>query len=239
MADLSSIQTIRELVKKALWQAKRPKSDKMRFLEFAIDGIRELRLYHVREGIKVTKNTLSDINTFDFPSDMEDYVAIGIPIDGELYTLTRKDTLITTTTTVEEEETLDSDDGEGVAIDDSQPASFAASGGVNIHGYYYADWEQRRFVINSNSRSEILLYYISNGIDNSDDSVYVPKKYVPALIAYIVWQDSCFVAGQENRAQYLEQQWEKRKHELKESELPSLDEIADELWALIYQTPRR
>jgi len=41
------------------------------------------------------------------------------------------------------------------------------------------------------------------------------------------------------RAQYLEQQWEKRKHELKEAEMPSIDEIADELYYTIYQTPRR
>lgn len=239
MADLDSTQTIRDIVKKALWQAKRPKTDKMRFLEFAIDGIRELRLYHVREGIKITKNTLSDINTIDFPSDMEDYICLGIPINGELWTLTRRDTIIRTTTTVDSVETLDSDDGEGVAIDDSQPMSMAARGGVNLHGYYYADWEEKRFVVNSNSRSEILLYYISNGISSSDDSVYIPKKFVPALISYMVWQDACFVAGQEGRAQYLEQQWEKRKHELKESEMPSIDEIADELYSLIYQTPRR
>jgi len=239
MADLSSIQLLRDVVKKALWQAKRPKTDKMRFLEFAIDGLREMRLYHVREGIKVQKSTPDSINTVDFPEDMEDYVAVGIPINGELWTLTRRDTIITTTTTVDEAETLDSTDGEGVAIDDSQPLTFAGRGGMNVHGYYYADWENRRFVINSNSRTEILIYYISNGVDTTDDGVYVPKKYVPALISYIVWQDACFVEGKEMRAQYLEQQWEKRKHELKEAEMPSIDEIADELYYTIYQTPRR
>jgi len=156
MADLSSIQLLRDVVKKALWQAKRPKTDKMRFLEFAIDGLREMRLYHVREGIKVQKSTPDSINTVDFPEDMEDYVAVGIPINGELWTLTRRDTIITTTTTVDEAETLDSTDGEGVAIDDSQPLTFAGRGGMNVHGYYYADWENRRFVINSNSRTCLL-----------------------------------------------------------------------------------
>jgi len=236
--DLSALQTLRGIVKRALWQGRRPPEDKMRFLEWAIDGYRKLGLHTIKENIKFVKKTPNDINVITFPNDCEQYIDLYVPVGGELWSLTRNQKIITTTTQ-EEAESQDSDDGEGVDIVDAQLEGFAARGGTNIHGYYNVREDQRRIYCNKLSRTEVILAYVSTGVNDTEDQFYIPKKYIPAITAYIMWQDIMYIPGQELRAREYERTFLNEEHELKILDMPNLDQIHDELLRLTYGTIRR
>ena len=230
------VVTLNAIVKNALWQAKRPSSDKARFYEFAYRGYRELRLHHVQEGVKLSKLTPDAINCIDFPEDMIDFVGIGVHVNGKLSLLTRNDDIIITTTLVGAVETQDNDSGEDVDIYDSNTDGYYAKGGVNYDGYYKVDWENRRIMLNSVTRTEVVLAYVSSGTNATGDT-YIPVKYEPALIAYIMWQDSRYDDKRIAIAQYYETQYIKEIQNLDEG--PTLQEYLDVLYSTYTLLPSR
>ena len=230
------VVTLNAIVKNALWQAKRPSSDKARFYEFAYRGYRELRLHHVQEGVKLSKLTPDAINCIDFPEDMIDFVGIGVHVNGKLSLLTRNDDIIITTTLVGAVETQDNDSGEDVDIYDSNTDGYYAKGGVNYDGYYKVDWENRRIMLNSVTRTEVVLAYVSSGT-NATGETYIPVKYEPALIAYIMWQDSRYDDKRIAIAQYYETQYIKEIQNLDEG--PTLQEYLDVLYSTYTLLPSR
>lgn len=228
--------TLKQIVKKALWKAKRPPSDYKMFYELAHDGYRELRLHHVQEGVKFSKLTPDSINCISFPEDFVDFVGIGIHVQGKLSLLTRDDGIIITTTSVGAVETQDSDSGEGVDILSPATSGFYARGAANQDGYYKIDWENRRIMLNSVTRTEIILAYVSSGT-NVTGETYVPVKYEPALVAYIVWQDSRYDDRRIQIAQYFEQQY--RNEVLMLNEGPTAQEWLDTLYSTYTMLPNR
>jgi hypothetical protein len=239
MADTSGTRTLEDVVQILLVKTRRNESDYDLFLQLAIDGYRELRLHHVREGVKVVKKTPTSINTVDYPSDYISFVAIGVPLNGKLWTLSREDEIITTTTLSGGQETLDSSKGEGVDIPDYAWAGYGASGGNNIEGYYTLDDINRRIVLNSVTKTEVLLYYVSSGTDLTG-TTYVPTKYVPALEAYIMYEDIKFDRNIPSRIkQDLFREWQRLSIMAAEVDLPTLSEIRDEILKTTYPLPRR
>lgn len=230
------VVTLKSIVKLALWQAKRPPSDYRRFYEFAYRGYRELRLHHVQEGVKFSKLIPSSINTISFPEDMIDFVGIGVHVDGKLIWLTRDDDMIITTTMVGAVETQDTDSGEGVDILDTSSDYLYTKGGVNLDGYYKIDWENRRLVLNSVTRTEVVLAYTSSGTSATGET-YVPVKYEIALIAWIIWQDSCFDDKRVTIAPYYEQQYRNALVIIDEG--PTLQEYLDVLYSTYTMLPQR
>jgi hypothetical protein len=230
------VVTLKQIVKSALWQAKRPPSDYRMFYELAYRGYRELRLHHVQEGVRYAKLTPNSINCVDFPEDLVEFVGIGVPVNGKLVPLTRNDDIVITTTLVGAVETQNSTSGEGVDIIDSNTTGFYAKGGINYDGYYKVDWENRRIMLNSVTRTEVILAYVSSGT-NAEGETYVPVKYEPALIAYIVWQDSRYDDKRIAIAQYFEQQYNKEILNLDEG--PTLQELLDTWISTYSDLPKR
>ena len=206
MSHTNGLISVKQIVQKALWKAKRTEDQYYLFYECVCDGVRELRLHHVKEGLKLVKLTQSAIGTVDFPSDFVSFRAIGVPVNGEFHWLTMKDDMVITTTLVSQVETQDSEDGEGVDILDNTTAGFYAKGGVNVDGYYRIDWDGRRIFLNSTTRTEVVLAYISSGIELSEET-YVPVKYEGALIAWAIWQEARYDEKRLQVAQYYEQQY--------------------------------
>lgn len=234
--NLDAIMDIEDVVKHALWRAKRPLSDRMLFLELAIWAYRELCSNHVEEGFRMVKKTPNSINIVTFPDDLEQFVAIGEPVDGKFVPYTRKDDIIITVTG-SVTETQDSDDGEGVSINDAQTLGYPGVGGVNTYGYFAVDDENRRVFLNSQTRSEVLLIYKASNILLSG-TTYVPKKYVNAIVAWILWQD---VVGDDNRINITlqrEMAYFRRLDEIKTRSF-SLDDLMDEIYSGYTMLPRR
>lgn len=228
---------IEDVVRFILWTTKRPKSERKRYLELVIWAYRDMCLNHVKDGIKVTKQAPTSINTVPFPDDMEDFVAVGEPVNGKFIPYSRRDDIIITTTVTGSIESLDPSDGEGVDINDQMNGGFSASGGANIYGYYRVDEENRRLFLNKQTRSEVILIYKTSGVKLSE-TTYVPKKYLKAIINFVLWQDSL---GDDNKIGVSTQRQINYNHaiqEIKEREF-SIDDLMDEIYRGNQLSPRR
>jgi hypothetical protein len=224
---INALQTLDAVINKVFLKSKRPLEEKTRFIEFAIDGYRYLNLSTIKNGFKIVKIAPNALNRYNFPSDMEEFVGIGVPYGGTIWPLTRKDGIITTTTTVLGEETLDSTDGEGVDLPTAQSDTVYSEGGVNAYGYYTVDEGEREFIIVSSSLTEVLLSYISSGISNTDVT-YIPSKCIPSLEAYILWQDKVYTLPADlNVSREYERLFRDRIRELNRIGVSSLEEMAD------------
>jgi hypothetical protein len=237
------IQTIKEVVKKTLWDAKKPRSNFFLFLELAIDAYRELRLHAVTEGKmwkKCTVTTFSggatDTGYIDFPEEFEDFIGVYVPIDGELWSLTRRDSIIQTTSLTGIIETQDSTKGEGV---DVLHAPYTDSGGQNMRGYYAIDWDNRRIFLNGIDVTEVVLLYKSSGV-GINTTTWIPNKYIPCMIAKILF---AFVQYDDNisssRRQELLFNMQQEEIKLRNLESPTLDEFMDVIYSTYYGTPKR
>lgn len=187
MSDTSRLNTLDVVVRKALEYSSADESQYDIFTQYAIDGLIRLRSGVVKEGCSVIKVTPNAINRISFPQDMIEFKALGVPVGGKIYILSERNDIIATYTEGEGGElSLDATDGEGVDIPTTQYQGINATGGYNLHGYYKVDWENHVIIINSTSRSELLLFYTTSGVD-TQVTTYIPVKSVDALIAYILW----------------------------------------------------
>jgi hypothetical protein len=189
--DINSRMTLDAIVHETLLsipESQRSIDQKRRFLNFAIKGMRYLSLCVFKNSKRVVKVEPDSNNRIDFPADMEEFLALGVPVNGKIWLLTRNNDIIPTKTVVGIDESLDSTDGEGVDLPTEQLESFTAKGGINYQGYYTLDYRNEEIIINATSRDELLLIYISSGVSLSE-TTYVPAKYVPAITAYILWRD--------------------------------------------------
>lgn len=233
------LQTLKEVVKKALFQSKKAKSNFALFFELAIDGYRYLNLHAVNEGKEWKKLTPDSINCVDFPADFEDFIGIYEPLQGELWPLTRNDSIVTTTTLSGITETQSSTAGEGVSIVNPIDQGAYVAGGVNPRGYYTIDWNNQRIFLNNIQATEVVLLYKCSGARISD-TTYVPNKYIPYLIAYILYEftkyDDLFPM---NRRQELLQTLRTERVELSDLESPTLDEFLDAIRSTYYGVAKR
>ena len=234
-------QAIDVVIKKILRQGKKFLPDLTYDLvnEGLVDAYRMLRLTTISSGTKVSKHTPSDINTIDMPSDCEKVLFVAVPVSGELSFLSRRDTIITTTTQSGGVETLDSDDGEGVSVLDDMWGAYSVRGGSNNDGYYTVEHDNRRIKVNSNSRTEVLLGYVTSGISSTED-IEIPNKYIDVLTATILYKESCYDPTLPmNTKAYIKQMYHEARYEIKKLEMASLTDFAHAIYRTYYPTPKR
>lgn len=233
------LQTLKEVVKKALAQCRRPRSYYSPFYELAIDGYRTLRLHHVQEGRTSSKRIPGSLDTVDFPPDFEDFIGVYVNISGEMFSLTRKDSIVTTTSLSGVIEVLDPTKGEGVNINNPVGVGPYVKGGINLEGYYVIEWDKRRIHFRNITAAEVILVYRTSGTMISG-ATWVPNRYIPALIAYIVYEyfkyDDKYP---QSRRQELLSQYNAEIIKLADLESPSLEEYMDAIRGTYYATPRR
>jgi len=222
MADSAATRSIKTVVDELLAKTRNSPSERTRWLQLAFDAFRDLRLYVLPETTHV-KLDMSSINTVDLPADCLNIVAIGVPKNGKLWTLTQKDEMIKTTTLVGLTETLDSDEGEGVEISNNTVTGYSTVGGINKSGYYSVDWEKRRIWLNGFDRTSVVLVYVSSGVSASD--LTVPVVAVPAIENFVLWKHLFYLM--DNKAPYYEQAYNSEKKKLKHLLGANLQEIKD------------
>ena len=189
--DIHRVMTLEAIVNETIYslpENQRTLYNKRRFTNFAIKGMRYLAIRvfpNTKREVKVEPDTN---NRIDFPADMEKFVALYIPINGKKWYLTRNDDMITTKTVVGNDVSLDTEDGEGVALETEQLETFTSKGGINKYGYYTLDHRNEEIIVNATSRDELTLAYISSGVSNTS-TTNIPAIYAPCLTAYILWRD--------------------------------------------------
>jgi hypothetical protein len=230
MPDTVGLRQLKNVVKKTIWMANADEGAYKKFFQLCIDGYRELRLHHVNEGLKVTKHTPdSDLNSVDYPSDLVTLVDVGEPREGQIWSLTREDKIVTTTSTVGGNEVYNSDIGEGEDLLSIYWNGFNSRGGVNTEGYYKDDVQNRRVLLRNTTATTIWLLYVTSGTDLSG-ATSIPVKYENTLVAYILYNNAVYDPNmpaplvERYKAKYMEELINLRK-----SERPSLQVIWDTL----------
>lgn len=177
-----------------------------KLLQLAIKGFRELRLSAL-PSIKVAHLIPNEINCVDFPKDYEFYTKIGVNINGKLWTLTRNDDIILNR--------RQDDCGNDIAEVENgnclcnygydfaphwwsgtwwgpPTPLYGYGGGINCQGYYTIDYEMQRIQFSGRiPQTEIILEYVSNGVEPDGSSV-IPTHAVNCLTAYIHWQNIAY-----------------------------------------------
>ena len=233
MAEISGLKTLKQVVDETLFLAKKPNDEYFRYLQLAIRGFRDAKLFHLKGFHKVAKLTISAIKTITIPDDYISFIAVVVPINGEYWTLTEKGSMV-----FSQVGALDSDDGEGVDVDDSYNATYGQVGGINSQGYVTLDEASNRIVVNSvqSGRTEVMLLYISSGINESGTDTYIPDRVVPMIQFYILYKDAIM---QGLPYQHLQDEYFREQDKVRYLEAPSFSSIRDAIYESITSTPTR
>lgn len=223
---------------KALHRANKPLSKYKLFFSFAIDGYKVLRLYSLKT-VETRKMQMTTINTVDLPGDYLEFVSVGVPFKAKLWTFTRDNKLIVTTTDDCGEETLDESKGEGVEVNDNQNvSSYGIKGGRNDY-YFTLDEKNSRLILNGFNRTEVILKYISTGI-NISDVTWIPRIAEEALIAWIHWKEiENNDEAPENKVMRRERRFKEELDVLSFLQGPSIEEIMDMIYSTFRQGVKR
>lgn len=183
--DTSGTVSLKYIVANTRARMRKDAKDDQYILQYAIDCISELNMFHLDiSGPRTALIAVSDICTIDVPEDYIDYLKVGKIVNGRIRTFSINPNLsIPITGDCGEDTNAWSD------ITLSFPAvnTFGVGGGYNEVEYRY-DPRSRRFILSGAvPGSYVALEYISTGISISEET-YIPKKYVPAIRAYIIWQ---------------------------------------------------
>lgn len=233
MAELSGLVDLKQVCKGLVYKMSLDPYYYTKFYQFGIDGITQLKLYTLGET-KVEKLEMdADLNTVTLPSDYLKFIDIGIPIGGDLWSLTRRNKMIDTTTLLNGQETYNSDLNEG----DWTYYVQKGAGGRNSR-YYTIDEKNRRIVISGIEVTTIWLVYISTGI-NVDEATYINRAVKPAIEAFVRWQ---FVLNDPkapaNKIPIYARDYRIQKNKLKRLKLPTLTQIRDSLAETFYRTTK-
>lgn len=162
-----------------------------RYLQILLEGYSELNIFDTIAKINWFAGRVNDQGVIDWPVDMIDYVRIGTPIDGTIYTLTRNDSI---------NMPIGMECGEVTGLDNPSqypaytPAywnwtttDYSTTGGKNF-AYYRADKANRRFVFMGDCTSrDIVIEYVSTGV-NLSGKTWIPREYLQLLKLYLNWQ---------------------------------------------------
>jgi len=229
--DTSRFVTLGKIAAEAQALSGKPKSKVHLFFQMITNGLRDLQLYHHKAPKRVIL-AMSESYTVDLPDDFLSFIAIGIPISGKLHLFTEDNELLAITTVEDVYDWTDS-------IDEKSLSGPGARGGKNSD-YFKIDWENSRIVFNSPSvRAEIILEYVSSGIDASaETSIPVTMKMI--LISYALWQDGIFdTKTPYTQVGILKERYENEVEKLRMLELPGIDSIRDEIRRSYRMSPKR
>jgi|ERR1035441_6223674 hypothetical protein len=193
--DTPRLKTLSRIINETLLESNIDKSQYNRVLSFAIKGIREINLFYNGSTMQCAKLVTDNNHMVNLPSDYLQFVAIGIPRNGELETFTLDNKLIRTTTQINGVQSLDITQGEGIVKKDGCEWGYGATGGHNDY-VYCIDLNLGKIIINSNHlinhetnlpiNKEIQLWYVSSGISISGQTL-VSQIVSDALIAYVLY----------------------------------------------------
>lgn len=230
---------IKLIVKKAMKLCKADMGEYKWYFDLAIDGYQDLRLHYVEEGKEIVKLPVNTtLKSVDFPSDMIRFIKLGIIVNGEFITFTRKDS-INPTTSESGSEYYDTTIGEGEDIQDNYNDGLMTRGGVNTDGYFYIDYKNRRITLRNYTATTVWLHYITSGV-HLDSETYLPVEYEQVIIAYIIWRFSQYNSDVPlSRIEHLERQYINEATKLKNNQIGSINELEDTLDSLIHNGIRR
>lgn len=192
-----------------------------RYLEIAIDGVREFNLFHTKT-IKIKKVTVSDINTIDFESDWIKVIDVGIPHNGRLYTFTYDNKMLEPTAIKDGLPAQDT--GEGNEIQSDYLTRAGARGGNDF--YCRINSKEGRIFVNGYNGNDVYVRYISSGV-SMDGITYIPVEAKLALVAYTYYHSIEFMDIPEVRKERARRRLKAERGKLQMLHSPTVEQIRD------------
>jgi hypothetical protein len=171
------------IVLEAIELAERPQSDYTRMWKLLVNEYRNLNLYHIN-NVRFRKVEMSNQKIIVYPDDMIKLLGCYVPYQGEIVKLSKKK-LVPTTSLQSGVTIRDVEDGEGEAIKVDVLGKVAKP--HNVFGYYYDYKRERYIVFMTESRTEVILAYQTNGLTAGD--TLIPLEYKNALLYGMLYKD--------------------------------------------------
>ena len=182
---LINIETV---VTRYLLKYKKSTEDTFIYLEHACNCIRDFNLY---DGNLVVSEKLTIDNSkkwVDLPDDYVSFIDLVSPMRGQWWSFTQKDTIVNTTTTVGGVEGRDSDQQEGVKIDQPRVTSYGARGGWNKFKYTL-DLTARRIYFDDVITDYVVLMYVASGVKTTGITM-IPEFITPLIDGYLLVKET-------------------------------------------------
>ena len=234
MAEISGLKTLKQVVEELIFTGDKSMTDYTRYLQLAIRGFKDAKLFHLKGFATVKKLAVSAIDTIALPDDYLSFVSVVVPLNGQYWSLTEKESLVFS----QDAAPLDADDGEGVDIEDGYMGTYGDVGGVNNMGYIKLDENNNRVIVNSlpATTTHVFLIYVSTGINEAGTDTYVPDTIVPMLHFYILYKDALL---HERPAENLKREYETELDKVRYLQMDSIQAIRDVLYSTFTSVPTR
>jgi hypothetical protein len=201
MADQAATISLQTIVKRFILKYKINEDDFINYLEHAADCFRDLNISHL-SYLTQADVILDAVGKVSFPTDMIDFIAIGIVQGDVFYTFMQSPDL-------------------------NVPASAVSydSGGWNKH-FYYPDWVNRVIYCQSLVSETVTLRYISSGISTTAETM-VPIQCTQVIDAYLRWMQSLMNATGLGEQQLRKANYDESVRHLKWQQLPTMEQFKD------------
>ena len=180
-----------------------------KYLLFAIEGLREIEMDHQLHDVSTFVGKMDSVKVLEWPDDMIDYSKLGIKCGELIKTFTRDHNIHRHFDLDEDQFRVENEKCEhilNIPVEQGTPIPFHYNNGlfgtgqyygVPVHdngvGYYQVDRKERLFIFSDNvdKDQEIIVEYITDGIDYTAHTVIHPYAY-NAIRSYVMWQAAEF-----------------------------------------------
>lgn len=185
MAKLPALVSLKDVTEEYFLKSKLPRIEYALIKQLAIRAYQDIVYTILPEARIVEKYDMDANEVLALPDDLVELNAVYMALDnGEMWPLSKNNKITRTFTGGDRDP--ESPNYEGVDVDHPGGSFYSATGGVNTEGYYTIDWNptNRRIIFVNVSQSEIILDYVSTGIEDVE-SAYVPNHAIAAIHAFI------------------------------------------------------
>ena len=201
MADQAATISLQAIVKRFILKYKVNEDDFINYLEHAADCYRDLNISHLSYFTQANL-ALDSVGKVAFPTDMIDFISLGIIRDDVFYTFIQSTDLSVPTTSI----------------------AYGASD--NNKYFYYIDWPNRVIYCQSLVSETVTLRYISSGISTSVETL-VPIQCTQVIDAYLRWMQSLMDGAGLGEQQIRENNYVTQVRHLQWQQLPTLEQFKD------------
>lgn len=178
-----------------------------RLLRFAERGYNEIHKLFPDNNITKVKLVTDDAGIIYLPDDYRYFIAIGVPMGGKLWTMSKDNKLITLTDDVSGEVQMSDDMVESIFDENRTDYRIKEKGGENPYTFTIEE-NYNRIVINGTPRRTVYLYYIARNIQDSRETL-VPDLYRECIVSYVNWK----VIFNDNKAKLGDKQLAAMEHD--------------------------
>ena len=238
MADSSAVTTLKEIVYSAMNLLDEDNTQYYRYYQISLDLLRQFNLLHIC-GTNVIELEMDDNHRLAMPDDCLLITDIGIPRDGKLWSLTRRDDIYKGQSIKNGVLSTDSDTTDAVILNAVPEEGYNATGGKNSY-YYTFDYINRKIIISGTPKVTITVYYKSSGISLTR-TTYIPFGASLALQQAIIYQSKVNDRTQtEVYIRRLKGEMDRQVKIMRKTMRPlTIDEIKDVWYSSLHQTIRR